>query len=293
MPERGYILLVLMIAVTVLLISLAAVLPNVRTEGQRDREEELLFRGNEYARAIATFHTRFNRYPMKIDDLLKETNGLRFLRHAYPDPMTRRGKWRFIHANAAGVVVDSRLLKALSPLGPGGKMGGPGGPGGATGTGFSLGLGTPGGLAGGGPGSGLPGAAAGDLGGGQATGQPPTNPSSLGPGEGGENPQGTGQSSSESSGQSGSVFSNGTVGLFIVGVASTSHKKSFRIWNKQKYYDDWEFLGIPASMSVQSGMPGMTGPGGITNPSTSGTGGMGGQPSGGFPPILGNPSTNP
>src|SRR5947207_1789959 len=100
-----------MIAVTVLLISLTAVLPDIYTEGQREREHELIFRGTEYARAIAYFHVRFNRYPMKIDDLIKGMNGMKFLRHAYPDPMTRGGKWRFIHANAAGVVVDSRMLK--------------------------------------------------------------------------------------------------------------------------------------------------------------------------------------
>ena len=116
-----------MIAVTVLLISLTAVLPSVYTEGQREREEELIFRGNEYARAVALYHARFNRYPMKIEDLVNATNGIRFLRRAYPDPMTKGGKWRYIHANALGVVVDSRILKNLANMAQGGAMGGPGG----------------------------------------------------------------------------------------------------------------------------------------------------------------------
>jgi len=89
--ERGYVLLVLMIAVALLMISLTAALPNIFTEGQREREEELIFRGNEYARAIGLYHARFNRYPMKIEDLVNATNGIRFLRRAYPDAMTKGG----------------------------------------------------------------------------------------------------------------------------------------------------------------------------------------------------------
>ena len=104
--SRGYALLVVMMMAVILLISLSAALPSVYTAGQREREEELIFRGNQYARAIATFHRQFNRYPVSIEELLR-TNGIRFLRRAYPDPMSRTGKWRFIHANAAGGVLDS------------------------------------------------------------------------------------------------------------------------------------------------------------------------------------------
>ncbi|PYV34332.1 MAG: hypothetical protein DMG22_06690 [Acidobacteria bacterium] len=227
-----------MIAVTVLLISLTAVLPSVYTEGQREREEELIFRGNEYARAVALYHARFNRYPMKVDDLVKATNGIRFLRHAYRDPMTHGGEWRYIHANPLGVVVDSRILKNLANMPPGGAMGAPGG-----GTGSGFGPGASGGFGGG-------------IGVEQGAGQPETNPPEGEPVEGGGNPQGTTPASTPSP-VTGSAFSNDTTGMFIVGVASTSHKKSFRIWNKQKYYDDWEFLGIP---SMLSGMSGTVGP---------------------------------
>jgi type II secretory pathway pseudopilin PulG len=104
--SRGYALLVVMMMAVILLVSLSAALPSVYTAGQREREEELIFRGNQYARAIATFHRQFNRYPVSIEELLR-TNGIRFLRRAYPDPMSRTGKWRFIHANAAGAVLDS------------------------------------------------------------------------------------------------------------------------------------------------------------------------------------------
>lgn len=96
-----------MMLATILLISLSVALPSVYTAGQREREEELIFRGNEYARAIVLFRRQFRRYPASVKELL-QTNGIRFLRREYPDPMSRNGKWRFIHADANGRILDSR-----------------------------------------------------------------------------------------------------------------------------------------------------------------------------------------
>ena len=111
---HGYALLVIMMITLFILISLTAALPSVYTAGMRDREEELLFRGNEYARAIALFRRQFRRYPSSVKELL-ETNGIHFLRREYSDPMTKKGKWRFIHADAAGTPIDSRTLARPKP----------------------------------------------------------------------------------------------------------------------------------------------------------------------------------
>src|SRR6516162_702191 len=104
--EAGYALIVVMIAVTVLIIGLLTVLPSTYQEARREREEELIFRGNQYARAIYLFQQRFRRYPSSVNELL-HTNNLSFLRKPWPDPMTPKGKWRFIHATASGAVLDS------------------------------------------------------------------------------------------------------------------------------------------------------------------------------------------
>jgi type II secretory pathway pseudopilin PulG len=117
--DRGYALLIIMMAATILLISLTAALPNVYRAGQREREEELIFRGNEYARAIMLFQRQFRRYPTSVKELL-QTNGIRFLRREYRDPMSRKGKWRFINADANGVVLNSKTIappKRPTPLG--------------------------------------------------------------------------------------------------------------------------------------------------------------------------------
>ena len=115
--ERGYALVVLLMIATIMLVALTAALPSIYQEGQREREEELIFRGNEYARAIALFYRQFHRYPVSVKDLLS-TSGFRFLRRPYPDPMTRQGKWRFIHAGANGAILDSKTF------GPSGQSGG-------------------------------------------------------------------------------------------------------------------------------------------------------------------------
>jgi type II secretory pathway pseudopilin PulG len=134
--EQGYVLLIIMMMLAILLIMLTEALPSVYTEAQREREKELIFRGQQYARAIYLFHLQFNRYPTSVKQLL-DTNGLRFLRRAYRDPMARNGKWRFIHATANGIITDS---KTISPPGTAGLQGAqPGLPGGGPGQNAAMG----------------------------------------------------------------------------------------------------------------------------------------------------------
>ncbi len=88
-------LLILMLAVAVLTIALMAAVPKMATQIKRDKEEELIHRGTEYARAIQKFRRKFGRYPTKIEDL-ENTNNLRFLRRRYKDPMTKEGNWKLL-----------------------------------------------------------------------------------------------------------------------------------------------------------------------------------------------------
>jgi type II secretory pathway pseudopilin PulG len=98
-----------MIAMTVMLIALGAALPSVYHESQREKEAELIFRGNEYARAIYLFQRQFQRFPKSVDELIR-TNNIRFLRHAYKDPINPNGKWRFIHVAPNGTFIDSLTM---------------------------------------------------------------------------------------------------------------------------------------------------------------------------------------
>ena len=250
-----------MIAATVLLIGLTAVLPSVYEEGQRERELELIFRGIQYARACAGFHQKFQRYPTSIEELIKPTNGWRFLRKQYADPMTRSGKWRFIHATAQGVLLDSKT----QPLGMGGR-GQPGAGQGAGGFGMS------------GPASM----------GGSAFGQQGAGGSGLSQSTGGFSLD-SNSSGNSSGAQQNSAFSGGGNqgggnqggGTFIVGVASTSHKQAFRIRNQKTHYDEWEFIGVDlGALGIVTSIPGLTPGAGAQPGQGSAPGSFGGPPQG-------------
>lgn len=93
----GYSLVVLIMAVTVLEIFLAAALPKWSGAIKRDKEEELISRGWQYAEAIRVFQRRFQRYPVQLDELIKAKP--RCIRQLWKDPMTASGDWMPIFLN--------------------------------------------------------------------------------------------------------------------------------------------------------------------------------------------------
>lgn len=92
--EAGYNLVMLMVLLTVLSIVLAASLPAWSNVIRRDREEELIFRGLQYAEAIRVFQNRFQRPPIRLEELIEVEP--RSIRKLWKDPMTESGKWALI-----------------------------------------------------------------------------------------------------------------------------------------------------------------------------------------------------
>lgn len=83
--QRGYAMAALLVAMSVMAVALTAALPVFQTVARREREAELVFRGEQYARAIGMFQRKYaNALPPDVDALLNE----RFLRKRYLDPMT-------------------------------------------------------------------------------------------------------------------------------------------------------------------------------------------------------------
>src|SRR5262249_9220374 len=85
--ERGYVLITLMLFVALLAIAALTVTAKADFQSRRDREEELVHRGVQYARAVRSFFKKTGRYPTRIEDL-ENTNNQRFLRKRYKDPIT-------------------------------------------------------------------------------------------------------------------------------------------------------------------------------------------------------------
>ncbi|HWF11365.1 MAG TPA: hypothetical protein VG297_23000 [Bryobacteraceae bacterium] len=106
--EAGFALLMIYAMAAIVAITLYMELPRVAFEAQRDKEQLLIDRGEQYSRAVMLYVRKFNRYPADFD-ALQNTQNLRFLRHKYVDPMTGKDDWRLIHVGPGGVFTDSLL----------------------------------------------------------------------------------------------------------------------------------------------------------------------------------------
>lgn len=92
----GYNLVMLMVLVTLLNIAVAVSLPAWSAVIRRDKEEELIFRGLQYAEAIRVFKIRFTRDPVRLEELFEVKP--RAIRRLWKDPMTDKADWRLIPA---------------------------------------------------------------------------------------------------------------------------------------------------------------------------------------------------
>jgi type II secretory pathway pseudopilin PulG len=103
--DSGFALLLVLLMAALIAISLYMELPRVAVESQRQKEQLLILRGEEYKRAILVFYKTNSRWPTKIEDL-ESFNNRRFLRRRFKDPMTGTDEWKLIHINN-GVFTDS------------------------------------------------------------------------------------------------------------------------------------------------------------------------------------------
>ena len=98
--QRGYAMAALLVSIAVMAILMSAAMPAYRHLAMREKEAELVFRGEQYARAIALFRMKNgNQFPPSIDVLVQG----KYLRKKYKDPMTPDGEFRLIPVgNPAG-----------------------------------------------------------------------------------------------------------------------------------------------------------------------------------------------
>lgn len=84
-------------------------LPRAVFESQRAKEDLLVYRGQEYQRAIQLYWRKFRKYPQTIEDLEK-SSGQRFLRKRFVDPMTGKDEWRIVNI-VNGAYTNSKVIK--------------------------------------------------------------------------------------------------------------------------------------------------------------------------------------
>ena len=116
--EAGYTLAVVMVFTSVLLVTLSGAVINWQKAMQREREEELIYRGKQFMRAVELWQRKFpGTYPTTIDALLS-TNNTRFLRKKWKDPITNSDEWRLLKMNPDGSISGLTVIPGSSPLGP-------------------------------------------------------------------------------------------------------------------------------------------------------------------------------
>src|SRR5258707_15849949 len=119
--ESGYVLLAVMLVLTLMLIALSMEAPRIVQQIKREKEEELIHRGKDYATAVKRFvHKNGGRYPTSIEQL-ENTNHIRFLRKKYVDPMTGESDWKMVHVGEAQINIPTPKpgLSGTNPVNPG------------------------------------------------------------------------------------------------------------------------------------------------------------------------------
>ena len=114
--ERGFTYLGILIAMALFGVALAATGEVWRTAAQREREQELLFVGNQFRSAFVTYSAATPagkpRFPRTLEDLVEDTRfpvPRRHLRRVYADPMTGKPDWVLLDAPGGGIAgVHSR-----------------------------------------------------------------------------------------------------------------------------------------------------------------------------------------
>jgi hypothetical protein len=306
------VLVVFLLALVV--IASVVVAPDIITNGRREREEEMIWRGKQYVRGIRLYvryyqtHGGATRFPTSMEDLTKNKVGIRFMRQAYKDPVNAvDGSWRMIYVGPNGQLIGS--LKSRPLLG------------GATNSSFAA--------SSSGFGSGLGGTQS-QVGNTSTFGNSSFGNSSFGNGSTGNSSFGNasfGNSSFNNGGNTnaanpqGPTAGQGTqpndlspdtmstpqaiastdgttevVGGNIIGVGSKVNKASIIWYDRAKNYRQFEFVWDPSKEPINGGAAaGVIGvpPAGVQNGQNGifgnqgGTGGFGQQPPGG---ITGNPN---
>ncbi len=111
--QRGSALLIVFVMAAAVAILLYIEIPITAFEARRDREQDLINRGEEYAHAVKLFVRKLGSYPPTLD-ALSDTNRMRFLRHRYADPFTGKDDWRILHAGPGGLLLDSKVKPILT-----------------------------------------------------------------------------------------------------------------------------------------------------------------------------------
>ena len=106
--QKGFTYVGFLIFVAVAGAGLAAYGEVASHAAQREKEAELLFRGEQIRDAIASYYRKQQRYPQALAELLEDKRfpmPVRHLRRLYRDPMSGEADWGLVEAPGGGGVM--------------------------------------------------------------------------------------------------------------------------------------------------------------------------------------------
>lgn len=109
--EQGYLMVALLVAMSIMAIMMGAALPAWHTMAQREKEAELVFRGEQIARAIGLYQRRIANAQVPSIDFLVEN---RYLRKKYKDPITNDDFEVITSAAGGALAAELQQLQTLA-----------------------------------------------------------------------------------------------------------------------------------------------------------------------------------
>jgi len=101
--EDGFTLAAVIVIMAVMAIFLTVAVESVTFQQRREKEEELIFRGNQVVEAIRLFRARNGRFPLTLGELV--TAKPRVLRKTWADPMTGVPDWEPVFLGEEGATL--------------------------------------------------------------------------------------------------------------------------------------------------------------------------------------------
>ena len=98
-------MIAIVIGMMILAIVIMGVAPSVGTVMKREREQELLFRGKQYARAISLFQKRYGRFPTELKELYESRP--RTIRKLWKEPICKCPDWHVIYQSSPDAILGN------------------------------------------------------------------------------------------------------------------------------------------------------------------------------------------
>ncbi|OGF66873.1 MAG: hypothetical protein A2Y62_01350 [Candidatus Fischerbacteria bacterium RBG_13_37_8] len=110
--HAGFTLAGLLVMLAIMVILWGYALPSWEKMNQREKELELIWRGQQFEKAIGRYYYKFGSYPPNMDILVEK----KFLRKKYTDPFGPEGEWEILYQSISKREKDGSTASAYGPI---------------------------------------------------------------------------------------------------------------------------------------------------------------------------------